>query len=166
MWPSPTGIRSRSLGRYPIAEGRASATIPIYSAAYRASGSLEKGPTSLEFDPPADVSMLVYGETVFHEDEDDSSYPTPPFETALVNSRKGKPAPIAKTSDIPAATSADIGLRLLMQAIDERREISSYLGSEASYEATVSVDLSLGEVPSFLDDTCEYLYFIPCSLSV
>lgn len=51
-----------------------------------------------------------------------------------------------------------------MQAIDERREISLYLSSEASYEATMSVDLTLGEVPSFLNNTCEYLYFILCSL--
>jgi len=119
------------------------------------------------FDPPAGVSMLVDGEMVFDEDEDDPSYPTPPFETVLVNSRKGKPASIAKALDIPAATSADIGLRLLVQAIGEQRETSLYLGSEASYEATMSVDLTLGEFPSFLNDTCEYLlYFILCSLFV
>lgn len=28
----------------------------------------------------------------------------------------------------------------------------------------MSVDLTLGEVPSFLNNTCEYLYFILCSL--
>ena len=108
-----------------IAEERASTTIPIYSAGSRASKSLEKGPGSLEesrstFDPPAGVSMLVDGEMVFDEDEDDPSYPTPLFESALVNLQKGKPALIAKASDIPAATSADIGLRLPVQAIDVR----------------------------------------------
>lgn len=45
---------------------------------------MEKGPSSLEesrstFDPLAGVSMLVDGEMVFDEDEDDPSYPTPPF---------------------------------------------------------------------------------------
>ena len=64
--------------------------------------------------------MLVDGEMVFDEDEDDPSYPTPLFESALVNLQKGKPALIAKASDIPAATSADIGLRLPVQAIDVR----------------------------------------------
>ena len=110
--------------------------------------------------------MLVDGEMAFHEDEDDPPYTTPPFETALAKSRKGKPASIAKASDIPAATSADIGLRLLVQAINERRDMSLYLGSEVSFETTMSVDLTLGEVPSFLNDTCEYLYFIFCSLFI
>jgi len=78
---------------------------------------------------------------------DDASYPVPPFETAFANSRKRK----------SASTSADVGLRLLLQAISERGEMSWYLDSEVCNEAIVSVDLTLGQPPSFLDDVCEYL---------
>ena len=105
--------------------------------------------------------MLVDEEIAFHEDEDDPTYPFPPFETAPANSREGKSALVAKMLDVPASTSADIGLRLLMQAIGEQGERSLYLDSEASsFEATMSVDSTLGEAPSFLNDICEHLHFI------
>jgi hypothetical protein len=166
-WPSSTDIRSRSLSRPSVIDWRTYSTIPISSAASRTSfESLEQGPISLEerkskFDLPADISMLVDAEMALREDEEDPSYPAPPPETAPVNWRKRKSASVAKTIDVRASTSADIGLRLLAQAIDERREISLYLGSEPSFEATMSTDLSLGEVPSFLNETCEYLHFTP-----
>jgi hypothetical protein len=87
--------------------------------------------------------------------EDGPSYPVLPFETVLAGSQKG-----ASTSDvnIPASTSADVGLRLLLRAIDEQGERSLYLDSEASSQVMMSVSLTLGEPPSFLDDIREYLH--------
>ena len=105
--------------------------------------------------------MLVDREMAFHED--DPSHPAPPFEVALANSWKGRSASVTRALNVPASMSADIGLQLLVQAIGERGERSLYLDSETSFEATMSVDLSLGEVPSFLNDICECLHF---SLSV
>ena len=101
--------------------------------------------------------MLVNKETPSHKGENDPPYPIPPFETALASSRQGKSTSITEMLNNPASTSADIGLRLLLQAIGERRGGSWYLDSEASVETTTSVDLALEEIPSFLDDICKCL---------
>ena len=162
-WPSFTDIHSHSLSKPSIVEEQTSSTIPIPAASRSPFESLERCPFNLEdristFDLPADISMLVDREMAFHED--DLSCLAPLFETALASSRKGESASVARASDVPASTSADIGLRLLVQAINERGERFLYLDSETSFEATMSVDLTLGEAPSFLNDTCEYLQFI------
>jgi len=95
------------------------------------------------------MSMLVDERMPFDVDgaSDDASHPVPPFETAFVNSCKRK----------SASTSADVGLRLLLQAIGERGERSWCLDSEVSNDAAVSADLTLGQPPSFLDNICVYL---------
>ena len=162
-WHSSADIRSRSLSRPSIFEERAF-SIPISAVSRTSFESLEQGPITLEesrstFNLPAGISTLVDGEMAFHGDEGDPSYPVPPFQTALANLQKPKSASVAKTLGVPASTSADVGLWLLTQAMDGWRERSLYLDSVASFEATMSVDLSLGEVPSFLD-TREYLCFI------
>jgi hypothetical protein len=79
--------------------------------------------------------------------------------TALANARTRKLAPVVETSDDPASTSTDIGLRLLLQAISERGEMYRSLDTQAFDEDTVSMDLTLGRIPSFLDDICKLLKF-------
>lgn len=99
--------------------------------------------------------MLVNKETPFHEGGNDPPYSVPPFETALASSCQGESTSITEMLNNPASTSADIGLRLLLRAI--RRGRSWYLDSETSIESTTSVDLTLEEIPSFLDDICKCL---------
>ena len=149
--------RSPSLSRPSTVERRVSSITPTPAAVLRKSfESLEQGIINPEgsismLGVPSDLSTLAA-----HKADGGPSYPVPSFETVLNCSRKGAPTSAA---GIPASTSADVGLRLLLQAIHEQRERSLYLDSEASSEVTTSVCLTLGEPPSFLDDIREYLDF-------
>jgi hypothetical protein len=162
-WP----IHSRSLVRSSDVEERGSWAINILSAPSRASLELshssERGPIDLEeyeaaLDLPADLKMLSGDE--LPSDVDDPSYLLPPLETPFVNEGTLK-APTVKTLDHPASKSMDIGLRLLQQAINERT--GRFWNTETSHmscETLFSVNLSLGQAPSFLDDICERFLFL------
>ena len=103
------------------------------------------------------LAMLIGNE--LPSDVDHSSSPALPLETPFANKRTPE-APAAKTSDHLASTSMDIGLRLLQQAINGRGGRFWHLEmSHVSCESSVSVDLSLGQTPSFLDDICERFWF-------
>ncbi|KAF9645462.1 Dus-domain-containing protein [Thelephora ganbajun] len=156
---SPPDIYPRSLNRSSRVRARASWTTPVYPAAFRTSPKsshpLRQVPMKSEerkskFDLPVDIAMLA-DERMLPDAGASSS--SAPFETALTNSRKNNlSASVVETPDDPASTSIDVGLRLLLKAIGEIGERSWSLDSEASGEITASMDLTLGEAPSFLDD--------------
>ena len=160
--PTSPDTRPPFLSRPSTAERRVTPTIPTPSAVSKKSfKSSERSPINLEesrstHDLPVDLLTLTEVEMAVYKVNDGPSYPVPPFETVLADSRKGASA---STVDIPASTSADVGLRLLLQAINEQGEKSLYLDSEAPPEVTMSMDLTLGEPPSFLDDIREYSHF-------
>lgn len=156
--PTSPNTRPPSLSRPSTAKRRVTPTFPTPSAASQKTfKSSERGPIDLEESRSThdtDLSKLIEVETAAHKVNDGPSYSVPPFETVLADLRKG-----ASSVDIPGLTSADVGLWLLRQAINEQGEKSLYLDSEAPPEVTISVDLTLGELPSFLDDIREYLHF-------
>lgn len=137
-------------------------TIPIHSAAsWGSSESCCDGSNNLEskstFDVPAGA-FLVDEEKPF--DTISVDYYVPHSTPAKFNRRKMEVSG-TKTQCHPASTSMDIGLQLLRRAIREQSGSSWHLEeSSVSYEATVSADLSLGQIPSFLDDISECLFFL------
>ena len=163
-WPLPLDIRSRPADAPSTAKGQTAWTTPTPTPPARARAPLkppcplERGSINLEkskliSDLSVDMAMLVNDEMPF--DANGTSHSTPPFETALVNTRKRKSTLAMDMSNYPASTSIDVGLQLLLQAIGERGEGFLHSDSHVLYESTVVMDLTLGEAPSFLDDTCK-----------
>jgi hypothetical protein len=165
-WPLPLDIRSRPADASSTAKGQTAWTTPTPTptppARARASlkppcplerGSIDLGKNELISDLSVDMAMLVDGEIPF--DANGTSHSTPPFKTALVNTRKRKSMLAVETSNYLASTSIDVGLQLLLEAIGERGEGFLYSDSQVRYESTAVMDLTLGEAPSFLDDTCK-----------
>ena len=164
--PTSPNTHSPSISRPSTVERRASSIVPTPSAAsWKSFKSSEQGFINLEENTsmlglPADLSMSVGADMAVHKADDGPSHPVPPFDAVLDGSRKGASK---STLGILASTSADVGLRLLLQAIDQQGERSLYSDSEISSEVAMSVSLTLGEPPSFLDDIRECLHFTPSS---
>lgn len=103
-------------------------------------------------DHPADFPTLADGGAL--PPDGDAALP---FKSPSADSyKRAFGAPTPKASDHPASTSMDAGLRLLQQAINKRGGRFWYLENFQAYcETPVSIDSSLGQDPSFLDDTCK-----------
>lgn len=101
--------------------------------------------------PPMDAVAPLYVST--------TSYSTHPIKTTLANGITRRSSSVAEASDDPASTSTDIGLRLLLEAMIERGERFQYMDTQVFCEATVSMDLTMGQAPSFLDDICTHFQF-------
>lgn len=136
-------------------EGRAAP-----KTSFRPSYSLEGDSISSEEAEPApypSAGMATPLEERNPFDADKPSYSTRPSHPHFAGSRKEKPDPAPKTSDVPALASIDVGLQLILEAIGKQEEEWLCSDSEGSYEAATTMDLTLGEAPSFLDDIREYL---------
>lgn len=160
--------RSRSTSRSSTAKGQASWTTPTLvpfassQVSLKSARSVKKGSVDFDleeskstFDLPMDMAILVDEETPFGAG--DASYSTPLIKTAPTNGRIKKLVPVAEALDDPASTSTDVGLRLLLEAISGPGEMFRCMDTQVFSEATLSMDLTLGQTPSFLDDICKRL---------
>lgn len=129
---------------------------PVYSPRPIKEGSinLDLEESMSTSDPPVGTAMPVGEETSL--DAGGASRSIPPIKTAFPKGYIRKSTSVAEASGYTASTSTDIGLRFLLEAITERGERIQYMDTQVFCEATVSMDLTLGHTPSFLDDICKH----------